>query len=346
MINSLATGGAENLVVNLAISATKEGDECEILCLAPSNGVPMQRAIENGVTVKVLGNSLWDPRLLLRMWWRTRRAEIIHVHLFPALYWAALLPGNKVFTEHSTHNRRMRKAILAPLERLVYSSYKTIFAISDGVAFAIKKYFADLGVETRIEVAPNGIGDEFFDRRNEREPRFNRIVSVGSLKEVKRHHLSIETLSLLPEAILSIAGKGPLLNELETLSKDLGVDDRVYFLGEVSDVKGLLERNDVLLVASEYEGFSLAAAEAQATGMPVVGPDVEGFNEVVIGGQTGELFADPNPMEIARMLEKVLTRENYPAYSEKAMQNAKRFSVRESYTLQRSIYDSLLRRGN
>lgn len=342
VIDSLDTGGAETLVVNMARAALSAGDECEILTLVPSEGIPHQRAEKFGVPVRAVGAHLYDPRIPIRLRRLTKDADIIHAHLFPAFYWCSVLPGKLVFTEHSTANRRLGSREWVLPEKFVYSRYERVFAISAGVEDVARRYFEHLGVQTDVVLARNGIGNEFYDAKKDRGDEHGRILSVGSLKDIKRHHLAIEAIALIPDVSLSIAGGGPLRDDLEQLSRELEVSERVTFLGEVSDVAGVMAEHDVLLSTSAYEGFSLAAAEAQATGMPVVGPDVPGFNEVVINQETGVLYSDSSPRAIADALSSALDSANYDRLASNAAEHAKQFSISKTYQLQRETYAALV----
>ena len=92
IIDSLGTGGAEALVVDLAIEGLRRGGRHSIVTLWHADGVPYRRALAAGVTVRTMARSrklsLFGT-YRLRSW--ARQADVIHVHLFPALYLAATL---------------------------------------------------------------------------------------------------------------------------------------------------------------------------------------------------------------------------------------------------------------
>jgi glycosyltransferase involved in cell wall biosynthesis len=92
-----------------------------------------------------------------------------------------------------------------------------------------------------------------------------------------------------PEACLVIAGDGPCRDALTRLSRELGVEDRVWLLGQRSDVPVVLAAMDVFALPSIAEGMSNTALEAMATGLPVVATRVGGSPELVADGLTGRL---------------------------------------------------------
>lgn len=95
---------------------------------------------------------------------------------------------------------------------------------------------------------------------------------VGRLSEEKNHRFLFEVFSLvrqqLPDAVLLLAGRGPLREELERLAEGMGLADAVCFLGVCEDVPDLLRALDVFVFPSEKEGLAMAAVEAQASGLP------------------------------------------------------------------------------
>lgn len=343
VINSLATGGAETLVVDLAREAEKNGDEAEIVTLVEQDGSPLRQAKEYGIKVTALGKSMRSPLLPAKLNNATRHADVVHVHLFPAQYMAAIFPKKPLlFTEHSSWNRRMEKRFLQPLESWVYAQYQSVFAISTGVLKISREYLHTLRVHTPVVEARNGIGEQFYAVQRPERDVSGRVVIVGSLKESKQQDLAIKAISTTPNLHLQIAGDGPLREHLESLARDLSVEQRVEFLGQVDDIPELLAQNDILLSCSKFEGFGLVAAEAQAVGLPVIGPDVDGFNEVVIDGVTGHLYRDRDPENIGRIIMTAMEPAEYTRLSANAREHAKRFSIAESFRVQREVYEAVI----
>jgi L-malate glycosyltransferase len=151
----------------------------------------------------------------------------------------------------------------------------------------------------RIEVIPNFIDPEVYDRSkytsvfDEQVGRDTRVLMhVSNFRPVKRipDVLRVfERVSRQVPSVLVMVGDGPDRSEAEQLARDLGVDDRVFFLGKIDTVAPLLAGADLFLLPSDRESFGLGALEALASGVPVIGANVGGLPEVVRSGETGFL---------------------------------------------------------
>ena len=123
-----------------------------------------------------------------------------------------------------------------------------------------------------------------------------RLVTVGSLVEIKGHRHLITALAGLRESgrsvTLDVIGDGPLRPELEQLARDSGVDDLIRFRGlrPKEGVAAALRGADVFVLASLWETGGCAVLEAMSTGLPIVATRVGGLPEVV-GRREGILVA-------------------------------------------------------
>jgi rhamnosyl/mannosyltransferase len=125
----------------------------------------------------------------------------------------------------------------------------------------------------------------------------------------QRH--AIEALSRVPEALLWIAGTGPLEGELRALSVRCGVSDRVRFLGDVrdADLPGLLHACDVFLFPSvtPNEAFGLVLVEAMACGKPLIACDLRsGVPCVCRHGVNGLIVPPADPLALAIAMRSLL----------------------------------------
>ena len=300
LLPTLGTGGAESLVVDLVSQLTLLGHSAEILTLSGSGGVPLERAKSAGIPLRVLGTNPRDPRAVTKLRSATRDADIVHVHLFPALYFAAFarVGPPKVYTEHSTSNRRRSVKAFRLTERLAYEKYAAIVAISDAVKQSLRTHFELVGVDKEIRVIRNAVGPRFFTGTATPSSHVAgtlRLVAIGTLDGRKNFSEAIEAVRQVPGTTLSVVGHGPHYATLHNQVRLAGLQDRVRFLGQRSDVSSLIDEHDALLSTSLIEGFGLVAAEAMSRGRPVIGPNIPGLNEVVKSGETGLLYSRDMP---------------------------------------------------
>jgi glycosyltransferase involved in cell wall biosynthesis len=192
----------------------------------------------------------------------------------------------------------------------------------------LRQHLLALGGDAgRTLVLRNGVDLDHFslgDRAGARVAHMlNRftLLSVGSLIPRKGHHITIQALADLPDCDLLIAGSGPMGDELKRLAVQVGVADRVRFLGEVphSELVQVYRAADVLVLASEREGWANVLLEAMACGTPVVATNVNGTSEVVRAPAAGVLMADRTPAALVAALTMLrcsnIHREETRAYA-------------------------------
>ena len=118
------------------------------------------------------------------------------------------------------------------------------------------------------------------------------LLHVSNFRPVKRVADVVRTFAAIcarMPARLLLVGDGPDREAALDLARDLGVGPRVHFLGEQQDVTSIFPLADLFLFPSEGESFGLAAAEAMAYEVPVIGTRAGGLPEVVIDGENGIL---------------------------------------------------------
>ncbi|MBN2732455.1 MAG: N-acetyl-alpha-D-glucosaminyl L-malate synthase BshA, partial [Balneolaceae bacterium] len=187
-------------------------------------------------------------------------------------------------------------------------SYKSVvdFSInqSDGVT-AVSNYLRDetyrrFDIKKDIEVIPNFIDLDRFQRSNKEHfrkaisPENEKIiVHVSNFREVKRVPDVVSVFDYVLKqdikAKLLLVGDGPDRNRAEQRCRDLGICDRVRFLGKQEQVEEVLSIADLFLIPSGSETFGLAALEAMGCGVPVISSNIGGLPEVNIHGETGYL---------------------------------------------------------
>ena len=315
VLNTLETGGAEHVVLNVAQHLDRAAFDVHVCSLAGDG--PLAREFQAlGVPVHAVrrrpGVDLGLPFVLARLI-RRERIDLVHTHnAGPWLYGglAAKLAGARLcHTEHSNlfpHQRRMLRA-----ERWLARWTEVIISDSEKV----KRHLVERqGVPAgKIRVVVNGVDTRRFGAEGGAPAQARRLLglngdqpvvgTVGRLVPVKDHRTLLAAFRRVaeqhPAGRLVIVGDGPLRGDLVRLAGTLGLSDRVRFLGERRDIPQLLRAFDLFVLSSVSEGMPLTVLEAMAAGVPVVATRVGGVPEAVVDRETGWLVPPGDPESMA-----------------------------------------------
>ncbi len=209
----------------------------------------------------------------------------------------------------------------------------------------VQPFRADGIAPTRLRVIYNGVDTERLSTGDARGLRSSLgvasdaflIVCVGALVRLKGFDTVIQALGVLRaqklDVHLAIVGEGPEHAALAALSRELGLETRVHFLGDRSDVGAIFrDAADVVAVGSHIESFGLVAAEAGAAGRAVVATRVGGMKEVIQDTTTGLLVPPGDPIALAAALSRLAHDPELRA----ALGRAGRAHVQASFTAQRA----------
>ena len=214
---------------------------------------------------------------------RMNNADLVHAHLFPSLYIALLTTTPTVNTEHNPHYRRRDLPFVKTMESLLYRKYAKIACISEGVQ---TDFLAHIKVNPSVtEVIHNGVNLSRFPQVAKSYPANNqkfKLGMVGRFAAQKDIKTLIDLMALLDDSFeLHIAGDGELREKFESYSKEIKVNHRIQFHGQVNDVPAFLQSLDVYIQSSFWEGFGIAVVEAMAAGLPCFATNVSGLNNVI-----------------------------------------------------------------
>lgn len=311
IINTLDVGGAERLLVDTLPLMKAKGINVRVLLLVASDSAFEQKLQTQGINVMSvnLRLGLFDPRLILRLRRLMRDADVVHTHLFPTQYWAALASciGDRrvmVTTEHSTSNTRAQHWFTSQLDTCIYGLYDGVICISEAVANFMRKRTprhveircidngvvlpsVDMLVRAKRTEVVEGLADTDFV-----------MLQVARFSDQKNQDCVIRSLKLLPDNVHAVfAGYGVRLDACRQLAESLGVSERTHFLGMRSDIANLWSIADIGVMSSQWEGFGLAAVEGMAYAKPVVASNVPGLADVVKFDEL--LFAPDNEWALA-----------------------------------------------
>jgi glycosyltransferase involved in cell wall biosynthesis len=187
-------------------------------------------------------------------------------------------------------------------------------------------------IARRMSVVPNPV--TVSSRRRPGARRRKRLLFVGNFRAQKDHRTLIDAFASLalahPTWDLHLVGGGELRAEVEAQVERLGLHQRIAFAGAVKDMSAEYAAADLFVVPSTYESFGLAAAEALASGIPVVGfADCPGTSELVEDGRNGLLVDGRDRVEaLAAGLERLMnSSELRNQLGKAAPQSVKHYSI-------------------
>jgi len=218
-------------------------------------------------------------------------------------YILTLQEGDSV--EHMT--KRLRIRLVAPLFRRVFQTADIVQTISRYLA----GFARSMGYRGRIDVIPNGVDIAKFHFVGRRGGMQGKTVLVTVSRLVAKNAVDdiIRALPLLPaQVILRVAGDGPLRGMLKTLAVELGVLNRVEFLGNIAHeaTPEILHSSDIFIRPSRSEGMGTAFIEAMAAELPVIGTAVGGITDFLKDGETGLVCETDNPESIAEQVRRLI----------------------------------------
>jgi glycosyltransferase involved in cell wall biosynthesis len=243
------------------------------------------RVSRSGFACKVAGLLAIVAKLQRARW----KPDLIHAHEYTAAPVAfvlgAITRAPVIFSEHysgfalgTLDGPEMRRA------RWAFERARMVCPVSASLARPIQA----LTTHAAVEPVPNSVDTDVFVPNPARHAgRRPRLITVGSLKEVKGHKHLIAALAELRQRRepfhLDVVGDGPLRSELEGLAVRLGVDDLIAFHGAKAkaEVAKALQQADVFVLPSLWETLSCALLEALSAGLPVVATNVGGIPEFV-----------------------------------------------------------------
>lgn len=170
------------------------------------------------------------------------------------------------------------------------------------------------------------------------------LFTPGRLHQKKAQDTLIRAMTLIPNATLLLAGTGSLKDSLQQLSIELGVDDRVKFLGLRKDISRLFERADICVFPSRFEPLGNVVLEAWATSTPLVSAASQGPSWLVKDGETGLLFEVDDVEGCASQVNRLIADPDLAAHLAAAglRRFQSDFSMDVIVSQYRALFESLL----
>ncbi|WP_455621229.1 glycosyltransferase [Parabacteroides sp.] len=332
VINSLEVGGAQRLLSDL-LPIMVRSHEVDLLVLRDSQSAFANKIRNSGVKIHSLhAKYLRNPMLIFKIRPYLEGYDVVHVHLFPALYWTslALKISSKLrvvlcYTEHSTDNLRRRLSVLCGVEKFIYNSYSRIFCISRSTKGNLSNWINDSS--GRLIVLPNGTDLAEFRKVHKASNEKRIVIMVSRFSIQKDQATLIRAMESVSDNVrLWLVGDGPTMANCKLLVEKLGLDNRVIFLGIRSDIPELLAQATIGVQSSHWEGFGLTAIEIMAAGLPLIATRVPGLADVV--GDAGLFFKHEDHVELAGKINALLSDEEmYNEYVGRGQKRSEDFAI-------------------
>ncbi len=314
-------GGAQIHVRDLAAAVAAQGHSPTVITSGSGTFIDDLRRLE--IPVVILDHltapirPLRDLRALreVRSALATVKPDLIAAHSSKAGFLARLAARSLgvpvVFT---VHGWAFTEGV-PPFQASVYRQVERLVGPLASRIITVSEYDRRLGLAARVARADrlvtvhNGMPDVPLELRADPARSPARLVMVARYGTQKDHPTLLRALAELRRHPweLDLIGDGPLMAETEKLAAELGLADRVHFLGQRNDVDRILAGAQMSLLITNWEGFPLSILEAMRAGLPVVASAVGGVGESVRDGESGYLIPRGDVARLRECIERLLT---------------------------------------
>lgn len=313
-------GGAQIHVADMAAWLRSNGHD--VVVVVGGEGPLTERLSDNGVPCRMSRHlcraihPVQDTRAIgeLRRIFGELRPDLISLHSAKAgLVGRLAAVGLGVPVLFTAHGWPFTEGVSA-LQRLVYRTLERITAPLADRIITVSDYDRLLALKARI-AAP----EKIMTIHNAMPPGEHagdvgemsgtvRIIMVARLDVPKDHMTLFDALAKLKDKpwVLDLVGDGPHESQLRVRAEELGLGDRVRFLGLRRDVASLLAESHIFVLTSRWEGFPRSVLEAMRAGLPVIASAVGGMPEAVEEGETGYLVPRDDTHTLRDRLEQMI----------------------------------------
>jgi len=287
--------------------------------------------------------------------------DILHVHYAiphaSAAYMAKKILETEgiyipiVCTLHGTDITLVGKdASFEPVITFAINNSDAVTAVSESLKKDTLQFF---NINREIKVIPNFIDNRYFEKfkpngiRERYLPDGERLVMhLSNFRKVKRVQDVVSVFAKIIEEVpsqLLMIGDGPERNNVEKMCRDLGICNRIHFLGKTKKIEQFLVNADLFILPSETESFGLAALEAMAAGVPVISTNTGGLPEVNVDGFSGYLSDVGDIDSMSRNAISILkTDSELEKFKANARVQAMKFDLPKILPQYVELYESLI----
>jgi N-acetyl-alpha-D-glucosaminyl L-malate synthase BshA len=292
---------------------------------------------------------------------KSNKLELMHVH-YAIPHASAALLAKMILKEEGIHMPVVttlhgtditlvgREASYEPVVTWSINQSDAVTAVSDSLVRDTLKHFA---VKRPIRMIPNFIDFERFNKKPRQyfkdlmAPNNERIiVHTSNFRKVKRVEDVVRIFDIIQKEIpakLLLIGDGPERSNIEKVCRELGVCNKVTFLGKQEAIEEILSICDLFILPSESESFGLSALEAMACEVPVISTNTGGLPEVNIHGVTGFLSNIGDYQDMAANSLILLQNDTLLVqFRKNALEQAKNFDLDRILNQYLEVYEEMI----
>ena len=313
-------GGAETMCENLTYALIRMDHQVTVVSLYHDR-TPIARRMEDaGVKILYLDKKLgldlsMIPKLMKIL--RQEKPDVVHTHLDVIKYAvaAAKLSGIRRCV-HTVHNVAHEEAE-GRLQKLINTVY---FRLGWSVPVALSPKVRDTIVtfygmkQEKVPMIYNGVDlGKCCPKTQYGLEKPANLLHIGRFNEQKNHKGLLEAFAQVlkthPDCRLNLIGDGELLEEVKGYVQTLGIQEKVEFLGNQSNIYPFLQQSDIFLLPSKFEGMPMTIIEAMGTGLPIVASAVGGVPDMLEDNVSGMLVSC-DPEQTAQAVRQLLDKND------------------------------------
>lgn len=318
---SMTGGGTERVIANLANHYVSIGHEVDILMIG---GEEVAYKLDKSVKVRALSGSTGGSlsgrlnriKAMRTAFGESKEMVIIAMGTVASMFTSLASLGlrNRLILSERNDPNQLNHRPIKGIERLARSflylrADKIVFQTPDAV-----NCFGPL-IRKKAQIIMNPLEDAGGNPKS--FPREHVVITAGRLTKQKNHKLLIDAFAMFveeyPEYKLKIFGKGETKDELESYIKDKNLSERISLEGFSDNVRFEVDRSEIYVSSSDWEGISNSLMEAMASGISVIATDcpMGGSRMLIKDGINGRLVATQDVQGMAEAMKDLASSEDY-----------------------------------
>lgn len=341
-------GGAETMAAQLAKALNKDlFDVSFIVNHSLDSGRVLDIVKDEKIKIYSLNENQGMSFRALRKMYKLLgiiKPQIIHTHLhtYPYVMTYAIFHHIKII--HTMHNMPIYESTKTG-QRILRFLFKHKYAYPVGISSIITDQIKKVYKLKDVMTIYNPVDTSKFVPNNENHDKFT-FITIGRMSPQKNQALLLKSFSNIvnydKNVSLIFIGDGELKEELFALTKQLNIENYVKYIGNVSNVECFLNKADVFVLSSIYEGLPMTILEAMSIGLPIISTNVGGVKDVVTDNG---LLVGVNENELTEAMELIMhSKEKYNYFANNSKKNAKNFNLEKIAEEYEKVYFNHLKR--